>query len=288
MSRSVILSLVCSLALQCVVGADLVDISSQAWTAGDTSHTATSTGGVDVDFNFSGTLSTSPQPATSPDPGTATPYIQSGVNGFDGGLVWRFSEVVGVSHTDVVSLEIAFNGTQADNVSFVLGDIDTGSDAGTGGANFDNWQDIVVVKGLDSGGNDVAPGVNLLGGAGTSVLEDSSSLYAPLGDPAVTLFGVDGPTAASDTRGNVEISFATAISKILIDYRPGLSTSSVMSDFILGFGPDTTTSQFISLHDINFTAVPEPSSFALIGLVGLGFGMRRRQAILSWVKSFWV
>jgi len=287
MSRSVFVSIVFSLVLHTVASADLVDISSAAWTAGDTSNTVTSSGGVDVDFNFSGTLSTAPQPATSPDPGTATPYIQSGVNGFDGGLVWRFSEVVGVSSTDVVSLEISFNGTQAENVSFVLGDIDTGSDAGTGGANFDNWQDVVVVKGLDSGGAKVDGNATLLGGGTTSVLEDSNSLYAPLGDPAITLFGVDGPTAASDARGNVEISFATAISKILIDYRPGLSTSSAMSDLILGFGPDTTTSQFISLHDINFTAVPEPSSFALIGLVGLAFGVRRRQAVLGWLKSLW-
>ena len=291
MSRSVFLclSLIFGLATQSCLLADLVDMSSVAWTAGDTSNTVASAGGVNVDFNFSGTLAPSVQPATSPDPGTQTPYIQSGVNGFDAGLVWRFDDAEtnggpGVTSTDVMSLEIAF-ANQADNVSFVLGDIDTGSAAATPGISFANWQDIVIVKGLDIGGNTVPGTATLLGGNATSVIRDDGNLYDPVNDPAITLAGIDGPTGANESRGNVQISFATAIAKVLIDYRPGLESGVGMSDFILGSGPGDTTSQFISLHDINFTAVPEPSSFALIGLVGLGFGIRRRQAIMQWLKS---
>ena len=44
------------LALSTTANADLVDISEIAWTAGDTSVSTSSSGGVSVDFNFSGTL----------------------------------------------------------------------------------------------------------------------------------------------------------------------------------------------------------------------------------------
>ncbi|MCA9215019.1 MAG: PEP-CTERM sorting domain-containing protein [Planctomycetales bacterium] len=291
MSR-IVAFMVC-LALCTTANADLVDISEIAWTAGDTSVSTNSSGGVSVDFNFSGTLPLAVQPATSSDPGVATPYIQTGVNTFDGGLVWRFAEAhingdgPGVTANDVVTLAIDF-GQPVNDLTFDLGDIDTGSDSAITGINFENWQDIVIVKGFAPGGAGVPGTATALAGGAASVIREDGNIYDAVGDPAITLAGIDGPAADDGNRGNVRIAFASAISKVLIDYRPGLPSGTGMSDFILGIGPAETTSQFISLHDLNFTAVPEPSSFLLIGLVGLGVGLRRRQQIVEFIRSMWI
>ncbi len=154
-------------------------------------------------------------------------------------------------------LQVLFSKPVID-LTFSLGDIDDVRNVSP----YDGWRDVVIVSGFD--GATMQPGTTA--GFGPTVAPDTNgNLYAPIGSNAISLFGFRSANSVT-TEGNVNVSFAGPVTRLRIDYRPGLPMGAV-SDGILGFGPSDTTSQHIALHDMTFSAVPEPSSFLLLGLI---------------------
>lgn len=106
------------------------------------------------------------------------------------------------------------------------------------------------------------PGSAILG---TNVGQDTDgNIYEPATSDTISLYGQDGNVATTSANANATLSFAGPLTQINIAYRPGFGTDGLPGDFA-----GNQTSQFITLHDISLTAVPEPSSFLFLGLIAM-------------------
>ncbi len=274
MTRIALCALFCCAVVASASG-NLVDWSDVTWTPDDlgpNSFTGGDAGATTVTLEFSDPDNILTGAGTDP---FDSPFISSGTSGFDDSLQFRFNDnsASGVtsSNYSFVTLTITFD-QPVNNVRFAFGDIDGGS--APDNAAIDSWQDIVVVTGSLLG-SEVGFSAS---GLGSSVGDDSADGNLFSTGSNVTLYGLDGdtPSTGSDaTDGNATLTADDIIDTIVIEYRPGKN-----NDGLPFTGPDNPTSQFIRLHDIHFTAIPEPSAFLLMGALTVlcsGSVLRKRK-----------
>lgn len=225
---------------------------------------------------------------TSPDlqpPGAglpaSTPYVSNQNiaggfenSGFDNTLNTR-TDFNTSNGSEFIKLQIDFS-TPVENLSFSLGDVDTGGfDPVSGVHNL--WQDVVVITGSNGATAASAPALASMGSAVSSLTSGNDlTVYGSSGDVPVS--GVNLANGLTNTDGNANVQFSGFVDSIMITYTAGGT-----SDAVPGNGPANPASQFIMLHDLSAT-VPEVSSFAMTAiplcLVWLGnlFVRRRRKS----------
>ena len=113
-------------------------------------------------------------------------------------------------------------------------------------------------------------------GSWVSVLDDSSAVFTSAAgtyDWAITATGLDGTNSESLdiilSQGGSAVFTATNRTTIA-------DTTGAVSDVDFAMGSNWGTAQY-SVDDVSVTAVPEPSSAALLGLGGLALILRRRK-----------
>lgn len=276
-------SLVLILALGSAARAEFLDFSDITWTPGtlDNTYTGGDLGGQQVRLLFTdngGVI------VADPTEGVNTPFITVGNSGFDHSLQWRMdvSDTTGTL-SQFVRLEIIFT-TPVSNLTFHLGDVDTGSN----NSQYSGWQDVVAISAFN-GATEVAVTGSDYGGVDG---ETSGAAYAVSPDGAndykttnnLVVYGhnpaLSQGVGATYMDGNLQVDVSATMTRLVIDFYPGASDGA-NADGIPGEGPDSANSQFIRLHDISFTRVPEPSTIGMVVVSGLGVAglwLRRRAA----------
>lgn len=219
-------------AVYCLLGAParavVLDWSAVSWTPGSLSNSydvdGSSQNGNDISLAITGNTN---QFTTDPATGTATPSIATSLEGGTGGdhsLMLAGNLNTQTNFTITVTFTGLYNA--ATDVSFTIFDIDMGADP----------EMLVGIYGLLSDGvTKVAPTITNIGSA---VQLTGTGL-----DQVLTGNAASPDTGANSGNGNVTISFgSTAIQSFTFDFKNG-------------GGPPRF--QSISLHDINFTPVPE-------------------------------
>ena len=256
---------------------------TQIWNYGDgvtSPETLQATDGMggthNVSFSFSGGPPVDQiMAAGTIEQGMATPLVTStSVSGFGDGLLFRIdppdtssvsnptADPVGGGSTNLpLVLTISFPSGPVFGLNFELGDIDLQNvsvNAQTGIVSIAQHQDQVTVAGAPFTATVPSHGFLTEGPAGTFIAQpfidnNGNGTY----DAGDTLNSVrDVPD--NQTGGNVGFDFPGPVSNLTISFEPGPDS------------PDTVFTQWISLSDLTFTTVPEPSAFLFMGLIGVG------------------
>lgn len=208
------------------------------------SYTNVGGSGVDMTITFTGNTG---------QLGSSTPRIVNSVTGGFPGTVDTLAALADFSNTSQsISVSVTFSDF-VENVNFLLFDIDA---LPTGGGSF-AWQDeLTNFAGTGYGGSSV-----------TATL-GSSSANTVVGGSIIGLQSVGN----SSPNGNGSVAFNGPLNSFSFDYQPGPNSQA------------NPIQQFIVLHDIVFTVVPEAETwlamFALLGfaLTAHLFRVRRRNA----------
>jgi hypothetical protein len=240
------------------VRASVLDWDVVSWTAGSLTATYTNVDGSGVDMTV--TVSGETGDFLNED-GAPTPQIS---NNITGGLTPAQNALLFYvdwgNENDTITVTVTFS-QLVNNVSYDLFDIDRGGSAGGGSRTFvDEISTITATDGTTTYAATIGTSAeNTTEGAGTGI-----SIYGNGGNP-------------SDTSGdgNASISYgSSAVNSLTFTY--GNRSNSQTNP----------AAQAISMHDINFTIVPEVPTgipavlvclIAVLATHGKGFRMRRRE-----------
>jgi|GEM_PF-4748941 len=267
----------------------------QQWVygAGTTTQTIQASDGMGgtfpVDFLFTGgpAVEQITTDVTTIEPGVQTPFVtSSNVSGFGEGLLFRIDppDPSGVANPTAdpsstlstnlpLNLTISFPTGPVYGLNFSIGDIDLQNiqiNQGTGILTVAQHQDQVVVT--SAAPYTATPTTSFISQSGGTFIAEpyidgNGNNAFDLGEVVNNLGGTNnGDVPDTSGAANVDFSFPGPVSSLTIAFGPAAEPES----------PTTVFTQWVSLSDLEFTNVPEPSSFLFMGLVGVGtLGFRR-------------
>lgn len=262
--------------------------ASQQWVYGTTNQTVQAADGMGgtfpVAFSFSGgpaveQITTDP---TTIEPGQQTPFVTStSVSGFGDGLVFRIDppDPSGVANptadpssttstTLPLNLSISFPSGPVYGLNFSVGDVDLQNiqvNAGTNILSVSQHQDQVVVT-SPAAYTATLPNHGFISQTGGTFIAEpyidtNGNNAFDVGEVVNNLGGINnGDVPDNQGAGNIDFLFPGPVSNLTIAFGPAGEPES----------PTTVFTQWISLSDLEFTNVPEPSAFLFMGLVGVG------------------